>query len=206
MYCMASLPMVYVYSFIPKSELIGFITFFIINVVACFFDMVLHFIAVFSQAQTVGATSITTLATAMDNLAWVLVVIFPCVTFKRALFNIRLKSNSNCDSSLNSLMFTDYSYTEPWMAAREPGLGIQFIIFWAQIIFWWVLLTLIENGTHLKLTCRRSCRCDNDLEQIDGGDQNDGEDGAISVASNQWNDAVCQKNLFFNRKFHRFIL
>jgi hypothetical protein len=86
------------------------------------------------------------------------------------------------------------------MAAREPGLGIQFIIFCAQIIFWWILLTLIENGTHLKLTCRRSCCCDNDLEKIDG------EDGAVTVAPNQWNDTVCQKNLFFNRKLHCFIL
>jgi hypothetical protein len=187
--------MVYVYSFIPKSELIGFITFFIINVIACFFDMVLHFIAVFSQAQALGATSITNLATVMNNLTWVLVVIFPCVTFKRALFNIRLKSNSACDSSLNSLMFTDYSYTEPWMSAREPGLGIQFIIFCAQMIFWWIVLILIENGTHLKLICRRSCCCNNDLKKTDG------DDGTDAVASNQWNDTVCQKKFVLIENF-----
>jgi hypothetical protein len=198
--------MIYVYSFIPKSELIGFINFFVINVVGCFLDMVLAFMALFSQGQSTSTTRLTKLASIMDNIRWVVSTLFPSVNLKRALYNIRLKSNPDCVSALNLLMLTNYSNKEPWMAAREPGLGIQFIIFWAQIIFWWVLLTLIENGTHLKLTCRRSCRCDNDLEQIDGGDQNDGEDGAISVASNQWNDTVCQKNFFFNRKFHCFIV
>lgn len=51
MYSLASLPLIYVFAFIPKSELIGFIAFFIINTIGCFFDMVLDFIGVFSQAQ-----------------------------------------------------------------------------------------------------------------------------------------------------------
>jgi hypothetical protein len=198
--------MIYVYSFVPKSELIGFINFFVINVVGCFLDMVLAFMALFSQGQSTSTTRLSRLASIMSSIRWVVSALFPSVNLKRALYNIRLKSNSDCVSALNSLMLTNYSYKEPWMAAREPGLGIEFIIFCGQLIFWWIILTLIENGRYMKLKCRRSCGSDNDLEKTDGGNQNDSENGTGGVVTNQWNDAVCQKNLFFNRKFHRFIL
>ena len=167
MYCLASLPLIYVYSFSPKSELIGFIAFFVINVIGCFFDMILDFISVFSQAQAVNATSATKLSVVMVNLTWALAVLFPSVNLKRALFNIRLKSNPDCIAALDSLFFSDYNTDEPWMSLRSPGLGIPFIIFCAQMIVWWIVLILIENGTNIRLACRRYCKCDRDLEQID---------------------------------------
>ncbi|CAF1607738.1 unnamed protein product, partial [Adineta ricciae] len=51
MYSLASVPMVYVYSFIQKSEFVGFITFFIINILACFVDMTFHLISVVKQTE-----------------------------------------------------------------------------------------------------------------------------------------------------------
>lgn len=159
MHSLASIPMIYVFSFLPKSELIGFITFFFLNTVACFCDLMLNFIAVFSQALATNATGVTTLTSVMTNLTWVLVVLFPTVNFKHALFNIRLKSNVDCISALNSIMYSGYSATDSWMAMSTPGLGTPFIIFWAQMIFWWIILTLIENRTKIRLACRRcSCR------------------------------------------------
>ncbi len=191
MYSLASLPLIYVYSFIPKSELIGFIGFFIINVIGCFFDMVLDFISVYSQAQATNATSSTGLSIVMVNLTWVLVVIFPSVNFKHALFNIRLKSNPGCISSLNSLFFTSYISNGPWMAIASPGLGASFIIFCSQILFWWIILILIENGNNIKLGCRRCCKCDNDLQKVDDQSQLDSEDGSVSTSAVQWDDSVC---------------
>jgi len=191
MYSLASLPLIYVYSFIPKSELIGFIGFFIINVIGCFFDMMLDFISVYSQAQATNATSSTGLSIIMVNLTWVLVVIFPSVNFKHALFNIRLKSNPGCISSLNSLFFTSYSSNGPWMAIASPGLGASFIIFCAQILLWWIILILIENGNNIKLGCRRCCKCDNDLQKVDDQSQLDSEDGSVSTSTVKWDDTVC---------------
>ena len=213
MYSLASLPLIYVYSFSPKSELIGFIGFFVINIIGCFFDMILDFIAVFSQAQATGATSASKLTTTLNNLTWILVVLFPSVNLKRSLFNIRLKSNSECVSALNLLFFTDYSADESWMSLRSPGLGASFLIFWVQMIFWWIILILIENNNNIKLCCRRCCKRDRDLEQP--GDKKqwnyadskvpstmrsewDDDDAIMSSISTAWNDTVC---LSFNSIF-----
>ncbi|UJR36716.1 hypothetical protein I4U23_029432 [Adineta vaga] len=191
MYSLASLPMIYVYSFGPKSELIGFIIFFVINVVVCFCDMIFDFISVFSQASATGATSLTKLSEVMNNLAWILVVLFPSVNFKHSLFNIRLKSNQDCISALNSIMFTDYSSTESWMSLRAPGLGIMFIIFCVQIIFWWSILTLIENKTNIALGCRRCCLSKNNLATIHIVNQSNNQKNSNPTSltgPNYWND------------------
>jgi hypothetical protein len=205
MYCLASLPFAYVYSFSPKSELIGFIMFFIINVIACFLDMILSFISVFSQAQATNATGITKTSSILNGLGWVVAVLFPSVNLKRALFNIRLKSNPDCVSSLNSLMFTSYSSTDSWMSVNNPGLGAQFIIFCAQMIFWWVMLVTIENKISINQGCRKCCKRDKDLEQIDDQSQTDSkgrivsstlshwdnEDEPLPPIPKKWDDAVC---------------
>jgi hypothetical protein len=194
MYCLASLPMIYAYSFSPKSELIGFINVFVVNVIVCFLDMVLAFMAVFSQGQpssTSTHTHVSKIASLTENIRWVVSVLFPCVNFKRALFNIRLKSNAECVSAVNTIMFTDYSVTGPWTSLKEPGVGIQFTIFCVQMCFWWIVLTLVEKGRMIKLGCRKCCGCDNELQQVNGGDQLDNEDGTIPTAPTEWDDAVC---------------
>jgi hypothetical protein len=186
MYSLASLPLIYVYSFSSKSELIGFINYFVINVVVCFLDMVLAFMAVYSQSQSTSTivTRISKLSQITDKIRWIIAVLFPSVNFKRSLFNIRLKSNQQCVSALNSVMLTNYSYKKPWISLYEPGIGIQLIIFCAQIVFWSIILTLIEKGSIIKLVCRRCCGCDNDLEQID--DDNE----PMTTVPIHWNDAV----------------
>ncbi len=186
MYSLASLPLIYVYSFSPNSELIGFINFFVINVVICFLDMVLAFMAVFSQSQSsITVTRVSKLSQITITIRWILAVLVPSVNFKRSLFNIRLKSNQQCVSALNSVMLTSYSYTTPWISLHEPGIGIEFLIFSAQMVFWWIILILIEKGSIIKLACRRFCGCDNDLEQIDD------ENRPMGTVSMQWDDAVC---------------
>jgi hypothetical protein len=191
MYSLASLPLIYVYSFSPKSESIGFTGFFLINVMGLFFDTVFDFLSVYSQAYATDATSATSLSTVMVKLTWILGILFPCVNLKHALFNIRLKSNPDCVSSLNSLFFTSYSSDSSWMAIPSPGLGASFIIFCAQIFFWWIILILIENGTNIKLGCRRCCKCDNELEQVNGGNPSNTEDGTVTIAPHLWDDKVC---------------
>ncbi|CAF0914028.1 unnamed protein product [Rotaria sp. Silwood1] len=197
MYSLASLPLIYVYSFSPKSELIGFINSFVINIVVCFFDMVLAFMALFSQGQSTNTSRVSRLTSIVNNIRWFIAVLFPCVNFKRSLFNIRLKSSEECISSLNSLMFTNYSLDEPWMSTHEPGVGIQFIIFVVQMIFWWIILILIEKGTSIKLGCRRCCGCENDLERIDVENPMDNAEDAIP---NQWDDAHLDEDVRNERR------
>ncbi|CAF4147319.1 unnamed protein product [Rotaria sp. Silwood2] len=197
MYSLASLPLIYVYSFSPKSELIGFINSFVINIVVCFFDMVLAFMALFSQAQSTNTTRVSRLTSIVNNIRWLIAVLFPCVNFKHSLFNIRLKSSQDCISSLNSLMFTNYSFNESWMSTRAPGVGIQFIIFVVQMTFWWIILILIEKGTSIKLGCRRCCGCENDLERIDADNP---IDNAEDVIPKQWDDSQLDEDVRNERR------
>ncbi|CAF4058228.1 unnamed protein product, partial [Adineta steineri] len=189
MYSLASLPLIYVYSFSPKSELIGFINFFVVNVVACFLDMVLAFMGLFSQSQSTNATHVSKLSSLVLNIRWAVAVLFPSVNFKRSLFNIRLRSNPDCVSAMNSIMFTNYSATEPWTSLREPGIGIEFVIFCIQMLFWWIILAIIENKVNIKLACGQCCCSENELEQVGGQNQLNNEGGAIGTAPYQWNDA-----------------
>ncbi|CAF2474933.1 unnamed protein product [Rotaria sp. Silwood2] len=136
MYSLASLPFMYSYSFISESELIGFIMFLILNMAACCFDMVLDFIAVFSQASPSSSPDkMGTAAQIMLILRFILAGFFPTVNFKQSLFNIHLRSDATCISAINSIMITNYSPDEPWTSANEPGIGLQLVIFSAQIVF-----------------------------------------------------------------------
>ncbi|CAF3058575.1 unnamed protein product [Rotaria sp. Silwood2] len=158
LYSLASLPFIYVYSFIPGTELIGFIIFFIVNVLVCFLDVVLGFIGVFSGSQALpDGTLVNRTGTLMTNIRWVLSVLFPTVNLKHALFNIRLRSSDSCIAAVNSVMGTNYSSSEPWMSLNEPGLGIQFLIFIGQIIFWWFIVILIEELWKICLKKMRYC-------------------------------------------------
>lgn len=150
LYILASLPFIYVYSFLPKSELIGFINFFIFNIVACLLDMIFAFISVFSQQQS----STNSLSLTMNNLRLVISSFFPSTNLKRSLYNIRLKSDANCISVLNSIMSTSYSFDENWNSIREPGVGLQILIFICQMIFWSIILIIIENRKSIQRCCQ----------------------------------------------------
>ncbi|CAF4744310.1 unnamed protein product [Rotaria sp. Silwood1] len=158
LYSLASLPFIYVYSFIPGTELIGFIIFFIVNVLVCFLDVVLGFIGVFSGSKPLpDGTLVNRTGTIMTNIRWVLSALFPTVNLKHALFNIRLRSSDLCIAAVNSVMGTNYSSNEPWMSLSEPGLGIQFLIFIGQMIFWWFIVIFLEALWKMCLKKIRHC-------------------------------------------------
>ena len=219
-FSVAVLPMLYVFAFGPKSELIGFVIFFVVNLVACFFDVILDFIALFSQASSTSGQ--TSLARNMNVVSSILAFLFPTVNLKQSFFNIRVRSNTECISASNSLLYTSYSVTEPWMSTREPGLGVNFIFFVIQAIAFWVILILIENGVTIRLACRRCCRCDKDLYSSPEREPSETSLSAIQVEpsridsnqserpkstnANRWNDSVRYDRLILFIFFWNFIL
>ncbi|CAF3375160.1 unnamed protein product [Rotaria sp. Silwood1] len=167
MYSLASLPFIYTFSFGVKRELIGVINFFLLNVLICFADMILSFLATVAQEKGSSNQNGTTAgATAVTTIRWILSGLLPTVNLKHALSNIRLRSNRDCIKSFNSIMGTNYAFDEPWMSVYEPGLGLQFIIFCLQILFWWLILAIIENFTNIKRACQRHCNKSNQLNDI----------------------------------------
>lgn len=152
-YSMASIPYIYTYSMLLVKESVGLVLYIIVNILVCFLDMVLGFVVVFLQGQTVPVTrTMTSGATAMSNIRLILSILFPTVNLKHALFNIHLRSSETCVSSVNSILGSSYSANEPWMSMHEPGLGIQVVIFFSQMIAWWLIILFIEQSNRI---CQR---------------------------------------------------
>ena len=158
MFCLAVLPCTYIYSFIPGNELLGCIGFFVLNIFVNFFDVILMFVATLSQGQsTSGQTS--GIVSIVKLIRYVLAVLFPSVNFKRALFNIRLKSNSICLDAVNSVYGENLKSDESWMSLTDPGLGVSFIFFIVQMLAFWIILTIIEKCKSRKQPDRCCCCC-----------------------------------------------
>ncbi|CAF1185322.1 unnamed protein product, partial [Didymodactylos carnosus] len=144
----ASLPFVYIWSFFINNEIIGFINYVIINIVACFFDVVLNFVEVYTIGQSVTSS-------VMTALRWILAVLFPTVNFKRSLYNIRIHDNNVCIDTINSILSSNLKKNEMWSSIKEPGIGLHILIFFIQMIVWWLLILLIENKQHIKCICKQ---------------------------------------------------
>jgi hypothetical protein len=157
-------------------EAVGLILYIIVNILICFLDMVLGFVVVFLQGQTVPgsiATKMTPGSIAMTNIQLVISILFPTVNLKHALFNIHLRSSNTCVTDVNAVLGTNYSSTEPWMSINEPGLGLQVVIFVSQMIGWWLIIIFIEQ--FYRICRRRSGCCYNSNAQ---------------TMTNYWNDSV----------------
>lgn len=147
MYCISSIPLIYLYSFLPISELVGLIVFVVTNILICFLDMVLGFIVVFFQGQSsAGNGGTNDIGSVMTSVRLVISIAFPTVNLKHSLFNIHLRSNDACVAAVSSVMKTSYSSSEPWMSMKAPGLGLPFLIFVCQTVFFWLMIVLLEGS------------------------------------------------------------
>jgi hypothetical protein len=156
MYVFASLPFVYVFSFIPKSAVMGFTNFFILNVILCVIDAVLASFPVFSNrsAQTSGPSQTYT---GVNNIRSIFALVLPTVNLKHALANILLHDNPQCILTSNSMLGTSFSTNEAWMSTNKPGVGTEFIFFCVQTLFWFLVLIIIESRLRIKQAWRRCC-------------------------------------------------
>ena len=105
MFVLASLPFVYVFSFIPKSAVIGFTNFFILNVILCVIDAVLVSFPVFSSndAQTSGPTMTYKV---IEIIRGIVAFFLPTVNLKQALANILIHDNVQCIRTSNAILGT----------------------------------------------------------------------------------------------------
>ncbi|CAF4304068.1 unnamed protein product [Rotaria sp. Silwood2] len=181
MYTLASLPFIYVFSFIPNSSIMGFTNFFIINVIMCVIDAVANSVPVFIKNDTpsAGPTGVYSVVTVIRSI---FAVLLPTVNLKQALSNIQLHENTGCISIYNSLIGTKLSTTDSLMSSNRPGVGAQFIIFFVQIIFWWVILIVIENRLRIRQRCQGCCCCC----------ENDSLDSALT---DEWDDSLLDEDV-----------
>jgi hypothetical protein len=174
LYSLASIPFIYAYSLLSMTESVALIFFVIVNIIIIFIDMVLGFVVVFLQGQTTSVSSnnsLTSGASSMTYIRLVLSLLFPTVNLKHALFNIHLRSSTTCVSSVNSVLGTSYSASEPWMSMNIPGLGLPVVIFVGQMVVWWLIIWFVEQYNRI---CRsRSGCCHNSNGHETSSDWND---------------------------------
>ena len=162
---------------------VALILFIIVNIIVVFLDMVLGFVVVFLQGQTISSDSsssssnstMTTGAQAMTYVRLILSLIFPSVNLKHGLYNIHLRSSSSCVTNVNSVLGTSYSASEPWMSMNLPGLGLPVVIFVAQMIFWWVFIWMIERFNGMCQSKSGCCQSNNQHEVTNDWDDSVGE-------------------------------
>jgi hypothetical protein len=171
MYTLASLPFAYVFSFIPKTSIMGFTNFFILNVIICVIDAVINSFPVFMSNST-PSSGPSKSYTAITNLRYVFAFLLPTVNLKHALSNLILHANNDCITVNNAMLGTSFSTTAAYMSTQKPGVGTEFILFCIQIALWWLILCAIENRLRIRQCCQRCCSEDDSM--LTGG----------------WNDSV----------------
>lgn len=171
MYILASLPFVYVFSFIPKTSIMGFTNFFILNAILCIIDAVINSFTVFTKNDTPssGPTRTFTLVT---NIRSLFAVLLPTINLKHAISNIQLHSNAQCIGISNAMIGTSLSTNASWMSKDRPGVGSEFIIFFVQMLFWWLVLAIIESRLRIRQAWQRCCSEED------------------PTSTDQWNDSV----------------
>lgn len=95
-------PLAYLTSFIFKSDIMSFIVLFIILSVAAFLDMIWSFVELFINIDTSGQLS--TASNILNVLRFFFAFLFPNVTIKRALYNIKINKNLYCINTLNTIL------------------------------------------------------------------------------------------------------
>ena len=158
MYVLASLPFVYVFSFIPKTSVMGFTNFFILNVIIIVVDAIATSFPIFTGNDNPSAGTSRTY-NVVEAIHFILAILLPTVNLKHALGNILIHNSANCIRISNRMLGTKFSETESWMSTSKPGVGSQFIIFCVQTAFWWVILILIENRLRIRQARQRCCGC-----------------------------------------------
>ena len=159
MYVLASLPFVYVFSFIPESAVMGFTNFFILNVVISVIDAVAGTFPIFS-GNTNPSAGPAPAYKVVEAIRLIFRLLLPAVNFKHTLANMLIHNNANCIRVFNGMLGTKFSENETWMSTQKPGIGEEFIIFCVQTLFWLVVLILIENRLTIRQARQRCCKSD----------------------------------------------
>ena len=156
LYSLASLPFMYLFSFIPRTSVIGVTNFFILNVIANVIDAVSHSFTVFTP-NTSSSSGPSKTYTTVAGLRFILACLLPSVNLKHALSNSQLHENKDCIGTFNTYIGTDLSTSEAWSSRKEPGVGRQIVIFLFQILCCWVILMLVEIRPKIRRACQGCC-------------------------------------------------
>lgn len=91
-------PYAYVWSFLFKSEIIGFVVLAIILGFAAFLDVIWTFLILLVLD---GSTSPTGASRAIEVIRYIFALVFPNIAVKRGLYDLKIQNNSYCINNVN---------------------------------------------------------------------------------------------------------
>ena len=94
----------HIWSFIFKSDVTGFVILVLILGVAPFIDVVLSFILLFLNTNQDDTSQVAPGTSTLNALRYLLFILFPNVTVKKGIYNLKLRSSPFCVNSTNSIL------------------------------------------------------------------------------------------------------
>ncbi|CAF0703608.1 unnamed protein product [Brachionus calyciflorus] len=148
--CFSWCTLSYIWSFLFKSEIIGFVVLVIMLGFAAFLDIIWNFVEllVLNGAKTSNAG-----ADFFSALRIIMALVFPNVTIKRGLYNLKIRSNKYCIDAVNGVLATNLTYSETHSSFSEPGIGMEFLFCAIQFIVMNLVLFVMESKIYTKLKC-----------------------------------------------------
>ena len=132
----------YIWSFLFKQDIIGFIVLLFVLFIVAFVDMIFTFIEILFQQEDSGPDNVG--ANVIIAIRWLTTILLPNLTVKRGLYNLKIRKNNYCIDGVNNILFTGYRYNEDPFSLKEPGIGILMLICIGQFVVGNFILYFLE--------------------------------------------------------------
>nr|QNH67862.1 ATP-binding cassette transporter subfamily A member 3-like protein X3 [Brachionus rotundiformis] len=139
----------YIWSFFFKTEIVAFITLFIMLSSGVVLDMLCSFLQLFINSDPYERNK--SLFDFLNLVKNVLYLLFPNVTVKRGLYFLKIRNNKNCMEFSNRLMATNFKMDSSRLSFEQPGLGSLILIFFFQFIIGNLLILALELRNRIDL-------------------------------------------------------
>lgn len=131
----------YVWSFLFKSDVVGFIVLLLVLGFACLFDMTAGYLRFFDIAISGGGGTLTRIS---DVIRYIFAFLFPNIAVKRAMFNLKLQKLPICYPILN-FAFKDNYRNVSGLAFSDPGIGKYALLNAFNFGFGLIIIFLVES-------------------------------------------------------------
>ena len=165
-----------------KTEIVGFIVLLLVMAMAVFLDTIWCFLQFLLNEDTSLNNKLNKV---LGVIRWVFVLLFPSVTIKRGLFDLKIRDSSYCIKILNEFFKSkfiifktlqclfiirflkdDYKYNAEPLSFLEPGIGYLILISIFQFLLGAAILFYLESK--LNLFKRFLCANSVDAEYVAG--------------------------------------
>lgn len=139
----------YIWSFFFKTEILAFITLFIMLSSAVVVDMLCSFLQLFINSDPFERNS--NVFNFLDSIKNILFLILPNVTIKRGLYFLKIRNNSFCMDFSNKILGTSFDFDANALSFQQPGIGSIILIFFFQFFLGNLLILALEFKHRISL-------------------------------------------------------